>query len=28
LKRPIDAALVKITSDPEWISIEDKFFGK
>jgi polar amino acid transport system substrate-binding protein len=28
LKRPIDEALVKITSDPEWISIEDRFFGK
>jgi polar amino acid transport system substrate-binding protein len=28
LKRPIDEALVKITSDPEWISLEDKFFGK
>jgi polar amino acid transport system substrate-binding protein len=28
LKRPIDEALVKITSDPEWISIEEKFFGK
>ena len=28
LKRPIDEALVNITSDPEWISVEDKFFGK
>jgi polar amino acid transport system substrate-binding protein len=28
LKRPIDEALVRITSDPEWISIEEKFFGK
>jgi hypothetical protein len=28
LKRPIDEALVKITSHPEWISIEDRFFGK
>jgi polar amino acid transport system substrate-binding protein len=28
LKRPIDEALVKITSDPEWISLEDRFFGK
>ena len=27
-KRPIDEALVKITSDPEWISIEEHFFGK
>lgn len=27
-KRPIDEALVKITSDPEWISLEDRFFGK
>ena len=28
LKRPIDEALVNITSDPEWISIEERFFGK
>ena len=28
LKRPIDEALIKITSDPEWISIEERFFGK
>jgi polar amino acid transport system substrate-binding protein len=28
LKRPVDEALVKITSDPEWIAIEDRFFGK
>jgi polar amino acid transport system substrate-binding protein len=28
LKRPIDEALVKVTSDPEWISLEDRFFGK
>jgi polar amino acid transport system substrate-binding protein len=28
LKRPIDEALVKITSDPEWISTEERFFGK
>jgi ABC-type amino acid transport substrate-binding protein len=28
LKRPIDEALVKITSDPEWISMEERFFGK
>ena len=28
LKRPIDEALVKITSDPEWISVEYRFFGK
>jgi ABC-type amino acid transport substrate-binding protein len=28
LKRPIDEALVKITSDPEWISLEERFFGK
>jgi polar amino acid transport system substrate-binding protein len=28
LKRPIDEALVRITSDPEWISIEERFFGK
>jgi polar amino acid transport system substrate-binding protein len=28
LKRPIDEALVKITSDAEWISIEERFFGK
>jgi ABC-type amino acid transport substrate-binding protein len=28
LKRPIDEALVNITSDPEWISFEEKFFGK
>ena len=28
LKRPIDAALVKITSDPEWRSLEERFFGK
>jgi ABC-type amino acid transport substrate-binding protein len=27
-KRPIDEALVKITSDPEWISIEERFFGR
>ena len=27
-KRPIDEALVKITSDPEWISLEERFFGK
>lgn len=27
-KRPIDEALVKITSDPEWILIEERFFGK
>ena len=27
-KRPIDEALVKITSDPEWISLEEQFFGK
>jgi polar amino acid transport system substrate-binding protein len=27
-KRPIDEALVKITSDPEWISVEERFFGK
>jgi polar amino acid transport system substrate-binding protein len=28
LKRPIDEALVKITSDPEWTSLEERFFGK
>ena len=28
LKRPIDEALVKITADPEWISLEERFFGK
>ena len=28
LKRPIDEALVNITSDPEWISLEERFFGK
>jgi polar amino acid transport system substrate-binding protein len=28
LKRPVDEALVEITSDPEWISLEDRFFGK
>lgn len=28
LKRPIDEALVKITSDPEWRSLEERFFGK
>jgi polar amino acid transport system substrate-binding protein len=28
LKRPIDEALLKITSDPEWISLEERFFGK
>ena len=28
LKRPIDEALVNITSDPEWISMEERFFGK
>jgi ABC-type amino acid transport substrate-binding protein len=28
LKRPIDEALVKITSDPEWIAMEEHFFGK
>jgi polar amino acid transport system substrate-binding protein len=27
-KRPIDEALVQITADPEWISIEERFFGK
>jgi polar amino acid transport system substrate-binding protein len=27
-KRSIDEALVKITADPEWISIEERFFGK
>jgi polar amino acid transport system substrate-binding protein len=27
-KRPIDEALLKITSDPEWMSFEDRFFGK
>jgi polar amino acid transport system substrate-binding protein len=27
-KRPIDEALVKITSDPEWISLEERFFGR
>ena len=26
LKRPIDEALVKIRSDPEWTSLEDRFF--
>jgi polar amino acid transport system substrate-binding protein len=28
LKRPIDEALVRITSDSEWISTEERFFGK
>jgi ABC-type amino acid transport substrate-binding protein len=28
LKRPMDEALVKITSDPEWRSLEDRFFGR
>jgi polar amino acid transport system substrate-binding protein len=28
LKRPIDEALVNITSDPEWTSVEERFFGK
>jgi polar amino acid transport system substrate-binding protein len=28
LKRPINEALVKITSDPEWMSFEERFFGK
>jgi len=28
LKRPIDEALIKITSDPEWRSLEERFFGK
>ena len=28
LKRPIDEALLKITSYPEWISLEERFFGK
>jgi ABC-type amino acid transport substrate-binding protein len=28
LKRPIDEALVKITSDPEWMSFEQRFFSK
>ena len=28
LKRPIDEALMKITSDPEWRSLEGRFFGK
>jgi polar amino acid transport system substrate-binding protein len=28
LRRPIDEALVEIISDPEWISIEERFFGK
>ena len=28
LKRPIDEALVKITSDPEWRSLEERFFGR
>jgi ABC-type amino acid transport substrate-binding protein len=27
-KRPIDEALVKITSDPEWRSLEERFFGQ
>ena len=28
LKRPINEALVKITSDPEWRSLEERFFGR
>ena len=28
LKRPVDEALVEITSDPEWISLEERFFGR
>jgi polar amino acid transport system substrate-binding protein len=28
LKRPIDEALMKITFDPEWRSLEERFFGK
>ncbi len=28
LKRPIDRALIKITSGPEWRSLEDRFFGR
>ena len=27
-KRPIDEALLKITSDPESISLEERFFGR
>jgi ABC-type amino acid transport substrate-binding protein len=27
LRRPIDEALMKITSDPEWMRIEARFFG-
>jgi polar amino acid transport system substrate-binding protein len=27
-KRPIDEALVRITSDPEWMSLEERYFGK
>jgi polar amino acid transport system substrate-binding protein len=28
LKRPIDEALVKVTAGPEWLSLEDRLFGK
>jgi ABC-type amino acid transport substrate-binding protein len=28
LKRPIDEALVRITSDPEWRSLEERYFGR
>jgi polar amino acid transport system substrate-binding protein len=28
LKRPIDEALMKITFDQEWRSLEERFFGK
>jgi ABC-type amino acid transport substrate-binding protein len=28
LKKPIDRALMKITSDPEWRSLEERFFGR
>jgi polar amino acid transport system substrate-binding protein len=28
LKKPIDRALIKITTSPEWKSVEDRYFGR
>ncbi len=28
LKRPLDTALIRTTSGPEWVALEDRFFGR
>ena len=28
LRQPIDEALIKVTASPEWVSVEERFFGR